>query len=71
MKKGELSQLMADMVEGSIKQLHDKGFVYSDLRLPNIMVQLADSIKIIDFDWAGNISKAIYLPYMNLDIKWH
>ena len=34
------------------------------------MVGPNDSIKIIDFDWAGRAGEVVYPPFMNKEIDW-
>jgi serine/threonine protein kinase len=49
--------------------LHDEGFVFGDLRTPNIMAQ-GESIKLIDFDWAGRAGEAKYPLFLSSEIGW-
>lgn len=59
------------MVETVVKRMHDAGYVHGDLQLLNILVDLCDLIKIIDFDWSGEGGKVVYPPFMNNEIDWH
>jgi serine/threonine protein kinase len=65
-------KFMLNKVIESIKKIHDLGFVHGDMRLPNILIGPGDSIKIIDFDWAGKIGEVVYPPLLNQEIDvWH
>jgi serine/threonine protein kinase len=74
-----------DQVERAIKELHSEGFVFGDLRRPNIMIvgsssrkrdsegtELGLEVKLIDFDWAGDDGVARFPWALNIsgDIKW-
>ncbi|KAK7023037.1 hypothetical protein R3P38DRAFT_3270575 [Favolaschia claudopus] len=43
-----------------VSLLHDNGYVYGDLRQPNVMVAGDERVKLIDFDWAGKEGEATY-----------
>ena len=62
---------VVDAVDEAVRKMHNEGFVHGDLRLPNVMVGPNNSIKIIDFDWAGRIGEVTYPPLMNSEIRWH
>ncbi|KAF9492953.1 hypothetical protein BDN71DRAFT_1509053 [Pleurotus eryngii] len=49
--------------------LHGKGFVFGDLRTPNIMY-VNGLFKLIDFDWAGKEGEARYPPFLSTGIHW-
>jgi hypothetical protein len=40
-------------VSDVIKELHENGFVFGDLREPNVLFDTNGKAKFIDFDWAG------------------
>jgi hypothetical protein len=42
-----------------VKQLHDNGFVYGDLRTPNVLFDDDKKVKFIDFDWAGRYDRTV------------
>ncbi|KAF5316482.1 hypothetical protein D9619_006108 [Psilocybe cf. subviscida] len=45
---------------------HEAGFVFGDIRRPNVLVGKADGqVKLIDFDWAGKEGEAQYPPDMS------
>ncbi|OSD04890.1 hypothetical protein PYCCODRAFT_1423837 [Trametes coccinea BRFM310] len=57
----------------AIQALHGRGFVYGDLREPNVLI-VEDEIRLIDFDWAGVEGVARYPSTIYLDrkeIEWH
>ncbi|KAH8091693.1 hypothetical protein BXZ70DRAFT_1011097 [Cristinia sonorae] len=49
--------------------LHNAGFVYGDLRSPNVMLSKS-GLKLIDFDWAGKEGVATYPRRLSKDIPW-
>jgi serine/threonine protein kinase len=52
-----------------ISVLHTGGYVFGDLRLPNIMVA-KKQVKLIDFDWAGKVGLAKYPIHLARNISW-
>ena len=48
-----------EQAQEAIKKLHDEGFVFGDLRPPNVLF-LGRRVFLIDFDWAGKKGKARY-----------
>jgi hypothetical protein len=68
--KQSISKVRAK-VKASLKELHAAGFVHGDIRPNNIMVQPDNSVRIIDFEWAGKIGEATYPLFMNhVDVDW-
>ncbi len=62
-----------DVLCESIKELHDAGFVYGDLRRPNVLLAEEGPL-LIDFDWCGKDEEARYPDDINLEpgeIDWH
>ena len=61
-----------DQLRAAIQTLHDEGYVFGDLRGPNILIA-TDGLKLLDFDWCGKERAARYPADINLDpdIKWH
>lgn len=76
----EVPQCVRDTVQHAVDLLHAKGMVHGDIRLPNVVIQdsddlgegrgddgednLANRIKIIDFDWAGKEGTVRYPHYI-------
>jgi RIO-like serine/threonine protein kinase len=52
-----------------VSVLHTGGYVFGDLRLPNIMVA-KKQVKLIDFDWAGKEGLAKYPIHLARSIIW-
>ena len=50
--------------------MHGKGFVHGDLRPQNILV-VNDTIRILDFDWAGREGVVRYPNELNISCNWH
>lgn len=42
-----------------VKKLHHNGFVFGDLRMPNVLFDDDKNVKFIDFDWAGRYDKNV------------
>jgi hypothetical protein len=40
------------MVEEVLKLLHEAGYVFGDLRMPNVLFE-KDRVKLVDFNWCG------------------
>ena len=60
-----------NQLEKIVTLLHQNGFVYGDLRAPNVMITTGDkSVKLIDFDWAGKAGEAVYPALLSPSIKW-
>ncbi|KAH8091692.1 hypothetical protein BXZ70DRAFT_898736 [Cristinia sonorae] len=49
--------------------LHNAGFVFGDLRSPNVMLSKS-GLKLIDFDWAGKEGVATYPRRLSKGIPW-
>ncbi|CAK5281684.1 unnamed protein product [Mycena citricolor] len=49
--------------------LHNDGYVFGDLRWPNVMV-VGKDVKLIDFDWAGKEGDATYPIHLANNIVW-
>ncbi|KAJ7593729.1 hypothetical protein C8J56DRAFT_720697, partial [Mycena floridula] len=67
-RDGALPQKLKAEVKKGLDAIHSGGFVYGDLRRPNIMVEEQGNgnakIKFIDFDWAGEEGQVRYPPYL-------
>ncbi len=49
----DLPQVVHPQIVQILKELHQNGYVFGDLRRPNITLNQAKKIQLIDFDWAG------------------
>ena len=49
----------SEQTKEAIKKLHDGGFVFGDLRPPNVLFS-GGRVLLIDFDWAGKSGEAQY-----------
>ena len=66
----EMVDKPVESLKAAVHALHAAGFVHGDLRGCNILVA-AGAVSLIDFEWAGNVGKAIYPYFMNhVDIQW-
>ncbi|KAG2082262.1 hypothetical protein BD769DRAFT_1633430 [Suillus cothurnatus] len=54
----------------AIEYCHGKGFVFGDLRKPNIMITKDGKVQLIDFDWAGREGKVTYPVSISPAIDW-
>lgn len=54
----------------AIDYCHTKGFVFGDLRKPNIMITQGSKVQLIDFDWAGREGEVRYPISISPSIAW-
>jgi hypothetical protein len=78
----ELPWTVLDDVKRALRNLHDAGLVYGDMRRPNIMVVKRPRSRdddneelcglLVDFDWAGRVGVVKYPPTLNTSgkIRW-
>jgi RIO-like serine/threonine protein kinase len=60
-----------DQIKTALKHLHDGGFVFGDLRPPNIMVpDQGGDVKLVDFDWAGKHGESRYPALLSSALQW-
>jgi serine/threonine protein kinase len=55
----DLPQTARPQIEQILRELHRNGYVFGDLRQPNIILNQANKIQLIDFDWAGRYDMTI------------
>jgi serine/threonine protein kinase len=55
----DLPQTVRPQIEQILRELHRNGYVFGDLRQPNIILNQANKIQLIDFDWAGRYDMTI------------
>ncbi|PBK73208.1 hypothetical protein ARMSODRAFT_720832 [Armillaria solidipes] len=68
-----LSPNVVGDLERALSILHGEGLVFGDLRKPNIMiVPEDDTVRLIDFDWAGKENQVRYPIHLNQskEVKW-
>lgn len=65
------SRFKSDLLQ-AIKQLHNAGYVFGDLREPNVMVtpQATPTVQLIDFDWTGKEGEVKYPRSISGSIEW-
>ncbi|KAG9284732.1 hypothetical protein G9A89_003035 [Geosiphon pyriformis] len=68
---GNERETMQTTILDAVNMLHNFGFVYGDLRGPNILLGPTNDVKLIDFDWAGSVEEAKYPESLNQYINWH
>ena len=56
-------------IQQAIRILHENGFVFGDLRAPNIMIS-GDKTYLIDFDWSGKEGEARYPLHLSNKVDW-
>ena len=54
-----------------LEELKSKNLVHGDLRPQNILLLADNSIKVVDFDWAGKCGAVKYPTNLNIDCPWH
>jgi tRNA A-37 threonylcarbamoyl transferase component Bud32 len=68
-----LPDIIFSKVEKAIAILHENGFVFGDLRPPNIMVS-EQGAHLVNFDWCARDGVGMYPVSLNdvdRDIRWH
>ena len=69
----EPTQTQKKSLLDAVDYLHLGGYVHGDLRPQNIMVLPDDTVRIVDFDWAGRAGHAKYPLDINISAShnWH
>ncbi|KAJ7897871.1 hypothetical protein B0H14DRAFT_3424734 [Mycena olivaceomarginata] len=67
--QGKLPEDFPEQLTNIVSFLHDGGYVFGDLRWPNVMVA-GKKVKLIDFDWAGKEGYAKYPIHIAHNIDW-
>jgi hypothetical protein len=65
----EVPEDARSQVKNAVQTLHDEGFVYGDLREPNIMTSNS-KVYLIGFDWAGEVGVARYPRHLSSSVTW-
>ena len=66
---------LKDALEKIIAVLDEKKYVRGDLRSNNIMIRTdvmdeSVELKVVDFDWAGEVGQVCYPAEWNWEIQW-
>ena len=68
-------RMVRDTVREHVLSLHQQGFVHGDIRPQNVLVKRLDtehghalSVRLLDFDWAGEVGQAKYPFLVNPDL---
>ena len=69
-KAKQIPSNWVDQVRHALEVLHSHGYVFGDLRQPNIMVTRNNDIKLIDFDWAGTQQESRYPLLISPNLEW-
>jgi serine/threonine protein kinase len=69
-KLGQVPLSLGDQIKVALEHLHNNGFVFGDLRPPNVMITKNKELKLIDFDWAGEHMKTQYPLMMSPLLTW-
>lgn len=67
---GKVPQNFQSDLRKVFQHLHDAGYVYGDLRQPNVMITREGKVQLIDFDWAGRDGKVKYPIAISTSIDW-
>ena len=54
-----------------LEELKSNNFVHGDLRKQNILLLADNTIKVVDFDWAGESGAVKYPTNLNIECPWH
>ncbi|KAF8330247.1 hypothetical protein F5887DRAFT_1287342 [Amanita rubescens] len=72
--KKKMSEESVETVRSTVRRalelLHSRGFVFGDLRPPNVMITKDGEVKLIDFNWAGEEGQAKYPLLISSEIAW-
>lgn len=66
----QLPSKFLDDIRRALKILHEKNYVFGDLREPNIIITKNHELRLIDFDWAGEAMKSQYPALMSSNVSW-
>ena len=66
---------VAIVVLAALAVLHSHGFVFCDVRVPNIMVRKSVddgewSVRLIDFEMCGQAGTSVVAKHLNKDLTW-
>uniref|UniRef100_T1IRQ2 Protein kinase domain-containing protein n=1 Tax=Strigamia maritima TaxID=126957 RepID=T1IRQ2_STRMM len=64
------NRTVKENLQKALDVLHDDGFVFGDLRPPNILVNEKFEVNLIDFDWSGKEGVGWYPEVVNSSIVW-
>jgi serine/threonine protein kinase len=67
---GGVPTTLKAQIQLALKHLHDNGFVFGDLRAPNIMITKNEEVKLIDFDWADMHGKSQHPLLVSPILEW-
>ncbi|KAH7903578.1 kinase-like domain-containing protein [Hygrophoropsis aurantiaca] len=65
-----LPAALHSQLQRAVGHLHSKQFVFGDLRPSNIMIAKDDTVKLVDFDWAGEDGAVRYPVSMSGSVPW-
>ena len=67
----DIHEEMKQTLKETVVDMHLKGYVHGDLRPQNVLIMPDNSIRILDFDWAGKVGEVKYPDDINMDCRWH
>uniref|UniRef100_T1IH33 PH domain-containing protein n=1 Tax=Strigamia maritima TaxID=126957 RepID=T1IH33_STRMM len=67
---GRFSNEIKTQLRNVLDVLHEGGFVFGDLRPPNILMDEKSRVNLIDFDWSGRDGVDRYPELVNSQIVW-
>ncbi|KAJ6468954.1 hypothetical protein DFH09DRAFT_955396 [Mycena vulgaris] len=56
-------------LQNVVTEMHRDGYVFGDLRLPNILIGDDGGLLVIDYDWSGK-GERFYPRNLNLQVRW-
>jgi serine/threonine protein kinase len=66
----QISPRVIGEIRHALDLLHRQGYVFGDLRRPNVMITDNGEVKLIDFDWAGFHGKSQYPLLISPNLAW-
>ena len=69
-KAKQISPTFMDQIRRALDVLHGQGYVFGDLRGPNILITKNEEVKLINFDCAGVHMKSQYPLLISPKLMW-
>jgi RIO-like serine/threonine protein kinase len=65
-KTRHLSAVHKEKLRTAVTSLHESGYVFGDLRWPNVLLPDDSNLHLVDFEWAGEEAGQARAPEFNL-----
>ena len=71
LSSASMNKKLKASLRNAVQTLHSNNFVHGDLRPPNILALEDNTVRILDFDWAGLAGVVKYPDDLNTSVEWH